>query len=114
MWEIINKDILNKNKNKKSISLKINNIIVHDKKIISNEFNKYFANVANDLQVQYNLNPNINNQPLKNYEINTDFTFEPTCKHEIETIIKNLNSKSAVGNDRISIKFSQKYAEHFS
>lgn len=112
MWKVVNTAILNKNKST-SISLKVDNNMVNDEFLVANHFNKYFTNIAKEISGNINSSNSFEDY-LKPYNIVSNFEFDPTDKNEVEKIIKNLNSNSAAGIDKISVKFIKRYKNQLS
>jgi hypothetical protein len=101
-WEVINKI---RGKNKKTIKPQfvINNVRIIERRIIANEFNKYFVSLASNLNKKYeNCFDGIPIEPLMSYEkfmpksnVNSMFLFECSAE-EIRKIISELeNGKSS-------------------
>ena len=100
-WKIL-KNILNKNKPKKSQTFfKQGTDIIDDPKLIAEHFNSFFVNVGSNLAKKI---PNTSTDPLsylKNHSNNTMF-LRPTCETELINIINSLKFSSP-GWDEIDI-----------
>ena len=97
-WQLIN-ELRGKVKHKNKPSFKIDGQLVHDKRIISNGFNKYFTSVAE------NMNQELTNN-LHNYEstdnkiffdksISSSMFFKPSDENEISEIISDLEASKS-------------------
>lgn len=108
LWEIMNEIGLGKNKRKTGVSLiTINNKDITDELTISNSFNEYFINISKENLTNSNLNQvNINQS---GNIIKHPFILENTNSEEVEKVINELNSKSATGPDKISVKFIKRF-----
>ena len=104
IWKGIN-GILHRYKGiSKTILLNINGKIITDQKIISNSFNQYFVNVADNLA---NKIPNKNTKfqdYLKNLN-KTELFLKETTPHDISILINELNINKSNDIYGISSKF---------
>lgn len=102
IWEGINEILNNRAKkiNTQKISLKINEKITSDPKLISSSFNDYFSSVADN--VRNNIKHSSKNFEifLKNRNPNS-FFFSPIMPDEISKIITSLNINKASGPNSI-------------
>lgn len=108
LWEIMNEIGLGKNKRKTGVSsITINNKDITDELTISNSFNEYFINISkNNLTTSHSNLINVN-QTVNIIE--HPFVLENTNSEEVEKVINELNSKSATGPDKISVKFIKRF-----
>ena len=100
-WNFIKK-ILNKNKSDEhKITLKNENVLISNQKAVATQFNNFFTNVGSDLANQ--LPPPLTNytQYLDSSEIQPIFTFYEIDAHDIVPIIKQMDTKKAIGHDNI-------------
>ena len=100
-WEIINK-IRGKNKRQIKPQFVINNEKIKNRRVIANEFNKYFVSLASDLNSAYNELGELNISDLPNFmdylpRTNPSSIFMHDCSpDEIRDIIKEFqNGKSS-------------------
>jgi hypothetical protein len=116
-WNIIHKETMNQPDDNNIKSLKINNYITQNQKIIANEINDYFLNIAKITNTTGN-NANKENsnpiqylfkyfhQPFKNIR----WTY--TSSKEINKIINSLKNKHSSGYDEITTKII-KISKHY-
>ena len=93
--------------NKKNIieQLKIWNILETNKRIISNEMCKYFAEIGMTFAKKIHSSEKTITDYMKKIDTNSTSIFlTPTCAIEIENIIVNLKSKNSSGWDGVSNK----------
>ena len=94
-WQLIN-ELRGKVKHKNKPSFKIDGQLVHDKRIISNGFNKYFTSVAENMnqELANNLHDNevIDNRMFFDKSISSSMFFKPCNENEISEIISELES----------------------
>lgn len=99
VWQIVNANRTSRNKGVAS-NLKIrdsNNILVQDPLCVANTFNKFFLNVANDLD-SLSFSSNKRLAP----SVSQTFFLTPVTKQELVGIITSLKAKSSAGIDGIS------------
>lgn len=107
-WSTIKPYLSKKASNSQNkIILNENDKIISNTEEVSEIFNAYFVNVANEIGKNYVFNPS--NHPSlemidkKNFEKNV-FNFKPTDHKTVSKIIDKLNPKKATGADKISAK----------
>ena len=103
-WNFIKK-ILNKNKSDDhKITLKNYNVLISNQKAVATQFNNFFTNVGSELANQFP--PPLTNytQYLNSSEIQPIFTFYEIDAHDIVPIIKQMDTKKAIGHDNIPAK----------
>ena len=116
LWKLINEIIGNKNKSETTIdAIKVDNILRHNPKTITNELGKYFANVGKT----YAINVPHSNTSTKEYieQIPTNsksLFFGPIGTIEVENIIHNLEPKKSSGHDGISNKLIKQLSKSIS
>ena len=101
-WELIN-NLRGKSKTKSKPSFLINGNIVRERRVIANEFNKYFTSIAFNLNenASKDWNNNIPLIPIPHFSsfigkrINDSIFLEPCTNDEILTIIKALDNGKA-------------------
>ena len=76
--------------------------IVTDLDEIANKFNTYFINIVHSLSEQIHATRSSDEYLIK--RTNTVFNFSEVSEECIDSIIKNMKSKSSTGYDNISIK----------
>ena len=101
-WELIN-ELRGKSNTKLKSSFIINGTIVKERRVISDEFNKYFASIA--LNLNENASKEWNNAlpiiPIPHFSsfigrrVNDSMFFEPSTNDEISSIINNLDNGKA-------------------
>ena len=99
-WEVINQ-IRGKNKRTVKPSFIINNERIIERRAIANEFNKYFASLASNMNKVFETDPGIPITPIQTFEnyitkrnLNSIFLFECT-EDEISKIISELDNNKA-------------------
>ena len=102
-WSMINR-LLGKSKQQICQSLKIKNTLETDPKILVEEFNRYFSNIAETIKAKLP-------QPRKNYRSYLprypsmrSVYFWPTDPQEVKDLTMSSKSKNSTGLDRISSK----------
>lgn len=106
VWEVINR---NRRAAQKDTVTNVPRIIdehgnyMDDSIDICNFFNKYYQQVAYNLQKSLNTNT-YNTTTLNAEPIEKVFKFHPLSRDELSRIIKNLNNKKTVGLDGVSSK----------
>ena len=107
LWEIMNEIIFQKNYNVKNCDVKsivVNNDHINDPKAIANCFNTFFVNIGNEILATLPLVRKDFKLFLTHIMV-PKFEFSAINADTVSKIIENLNSKSAVGIDRISCRF---------
>ena len=104
-WAII-KGILNRTQPSTNFPeyFNINGQKITDKKVISNEFNSFFANIGANITANLSMS---NSDLFKGYlcqPTDRDFRFAPVSEEDVIKIINNLKRKSSCGFDEISVK----------
>lgn len=105
-WNLINKLTKQSNGNDRNINLEINNKMEKNPVVIANEFNSFFLNIVDQLNLNTHLSSNFLELPLKNYfstqfQVNSIF-MEPVIPEELVLVIKSLKNKTTPGIDGIS------------
>ena len=94
-WQLIN-ELRGKVKHKNKPSFKIDGQLVHDKRIISNGFNKYFTSIAENMNQELtdslHGNEQIENKMFFDKSISSSMFFKPCDESEISEIISDLES----------------------
>ena len=103
-WNEINKILNRKRKTQLNLHLNINGTLTTDKTKISNTFNQYFVNVADNLSKKIPLTNNKYQDYLKNPN-KCSFFIKETTPHEINLIIQSLKSSNTTDIFGISTKF---------
>ena len=99
-WELIN-ELRGKNKSKSKSSFLVQGNVVRDRRIIANEFNRYFTSVAHNLNENSNKTENLPITPIPDFStyidkrISDSLFFEPCSQNEVEQIIKDLENGKA-------------------
>ena len=102
-WELIN-ELRGKSKTKSKSSFLINGSIVKDRRIIADEFNKYFTSIAHNLNENASSEWNNSNLPIIpiphfstfiGKRVNESMFFEPCSIEEIKTIIDDFDNGKA-------------------
>ncbi len=100
-------EILNKTKRTKNFStlFKDNENIIHDKNVITNKFNTFFANIGLRLSDKINMPQNKTyHHYLTHNHIKNTFNFQNINKENTVSIIDKFAPKSSFGFDGISTK----------
>ena len=108
-WKVLN-EIRNKRK-KLCIPMYINfnGSLITNRRVIIAEFNKYFVNIANNLNKNNNTNVNTNFQQFLKNRVDQSVIFNQISPEEINVIIKNFNqNKSSDISPRILNLFTHK------
>lgn len=102
-WDTI-KTVINKTGNKKDFPnfFLINGQYVSDKKIIADEFNKYYVNVGPKLASEIHTPPNCSFKDYLPSPVGYEFSFEKVNDQIVSKIIESLKPKSSTGIDGIS------------
>jgi hypothetical protein len=111
IWQIVKTETNTNHKNHNIPPININDKLSDNYQTIANEFNRYFANIANETLT--------NNSSNNNTTYTTQFleylykafnnafpsiSLTPTNTNEIRNIIKKLKTKNSSGNDEIPTK----------
>src|SRR5215469_6031060 len=64
-WNIIHKETINQSNDNNIKTLKINNCIIRNQRLIANEFNNYFLNIAKNTNNAGNDDNNDNTNPIQ-------------------------------------------------
>ena len=111
-WQVIKEIIGKKSQNESSHEFKINEDLVSDPRIISNQFNQFFTNVGPNLASQI---PNNNIDPTSyiNNNISVSLAMEPTDITEVKNILNDIKTTSA-GWDSISSRVLKHNYDHIA
>ena len=77
---------------------------MHNKEIIANSFNDYFASIGENLANKIRQPSNISYQNFLTNRVLTSFTFQLIHQNDISKIIKDFKPKTSSGSDGISMK----------
>lgn len=105
-WKLI-KTITGQNKdNNRDIKLEKDNRAITDSLAIANEFNTFFLDIVEQLNIKNNLPDNVLLSPLRNYfptnlQVRSMF-MSPILADEVLSVIQSLKTKSSPGIDNIS------------
>ena len=104
IWKIYNSLIGKLNNKKDTISsISKENIKIHNGKLIANEFSEFFASVGKAYSNKIKKSRKSYNEYMSSSNLNSLY-FIPTCKNEIESIVKTFKNKTSSGIDEISNK----------
>jgi hypothetical protein len=111
IWRIVKTETNNNHKNHNIPLININDKLSDNYQTIANEFNRYFANIANGTLTKNSSNNNTTNSTqFLEYlykAFNNSFpsiSLTPTNTNEIRYIIKKLKTKTSSGYDEIPMK----------
>ena len=105
MWKVFGKMLKNKHSHSKINSIRVNNLDITNTSTITEEFNKYFCNIGEQLANNFPNNTNFEDY-LEN-KVENSFFLHFTIEQEIIREIDNLNAKKSSGYDDIPAKFVQ-------
>ena len=107
LWKLINSVILNKSANNPIVKkLTVNNIDFEEPEGISEQFNKFFVEIGQE--IANNANSETSNDNFRTYltkSVNSSIVFDPPNSLEIYDAINALNPHKACGYDDISAAF---------
>ena len=110
-WQILRKAINNSNKSTNSIkNIIVNGLSIDNPAMMANNFNKFFASVAEKIVEQIHpANVSLPDSPVNvpGFE-NFSFSSEPLTLSEIHETIEQLKSKNSSDNDGLSVTFLKK------
>ena len=101
-WALIKETLQQKKKHELPTEFFWNDRIITDLDEIANKFNTYFINIGQSLSEQIHVTRS-SDEYLSN-RTNTIFNFAEVTEECIDSIIKNMKSKSSTGYDNISNK----------
>jgi hypothetical protein len=111
IWQIVKTETNTNHKNHNIPLINISDILSDNYQTIVNKFNRYFANIANQILTNNSLDNNTTNSTqFLEYlykAFNNPFpsiSLTPTNTYEIRNIIKKLKTKNSSGCDEISMK----------
>ena len=106
LWKLINEIIGKKNQTQTTIdAIKVDNILRHNPKTITNELGRYFANVGKAYASKVPHSSTTTKEYLEKIPTNPkSLFFSPVSPTEIENIINKLEPKKSSGHDGISNK----------
>ena len=99
-WELIN-ELRGKSNSKSKSSFLVQGNVIKDRRIIANEFNKYFTSVAYNLNENALKSENLPITPIPDFStyigkrVNDSFFFEPCSHDEIKEIMSDLEDGKA-------------------
>ena len=116
LWNLINEIIGTKKKSETKIdAIKVDNILRHNPKVITNELGKYFANVGKTYANKVPQSITTTNEYINKIPNNSkSLFFGPVVPNEIENIINTLEPKKSSGHDGISNKLIKQISKSIS
>ena len=102
LWDTLNKHVVGKKGLEQIASIRINDNLVTDHKIIAESFSKHFKSAADNLHNQINIDPNAHKQYLPAPKPNWEFV--EVTEAEVLKVINSLAPKTSNGIDGISNK----------
>ena len=102
-WTMVN-HLLGKSRGQICQSLKLNNVLESDPKILANEFNSYFESIAERMKSNMPLVRRHYRSYLPRHSTRRSVYFWPTGPLEVKEIILSSKSKNSTGWDGISSK----------
>ena len=116
LWKLINEIIGKKNKSETTIdAIKVDNILRHSPKIITNELGKYFASVGKNYATRVPHSNTSTKEYLEKIPTNSkSLFFSPVGPTELENIINTLEPKKSSGHDGISNKLIKQLSKSIS
>ena len=114
-WLNINQ-ILNKHQNKRKLptSFRINDKIINDETIISNEFNRFYSEIGPKLAKNIKIHKNKSFMDYLPKSRNLTFKFKPVNSGDVIKTINTLKSTNSKGLDNISNKLLKHIKEEIS
>ena len=113
-WQDIKQIILIKKTNNKQLNgLKINNVIINDRKSIASKFSEFFGSVAKEIDKKIPKSKRTYTDYLKNRNLNS-LLLIPVTESEIEKIINMFSEKKAVGPYSIPTNILKEYKKILS
>ena len=100
--DIYQRDFTTEKRQELPIELILNARIITDLDEIANKFNTYFINIGHSLSEQ--IHATCSSDVYLNKRTKPVFIFTEVCEECIDSIIKNMKSKSSTGYDNISNK----------
>ena len=104
-WIVLSNVLNKRQNNQEDISLKINNTIIQDYQAIADNFNDYFASIAQHTVDSLNMfygSSQKNYQDFLDETIETDFNFEETSEETVLGLLKKNFFFNTKGHDQIS------------
>ena len=116
LWNLINEIIGKKTKTETTIdAIKVDNILRHNPKTITNELGKYFANVGKTYAASVPYSKTSTKEYIEKIPSNSkSLFFSPIGPTELENIINNLEPKKSSGHDGISNKLIKQLGKSIS
>ena len=111
-WQLINK-LMGRSKKSSNISLLCENELITDPVEVANEFNNYFAGIADNIRKNIPSSTKDFKEYLPRVGPRHSFRFYPTGIYEVLSIIMKLKSKASSGTDGISTKVVKALPNNF-
>ena len=113
-WQDIKQIILIKKTNKKQLNgVKINNMIINDRKSIVSKFSEFFGSVAKEIDKKIPKSKRTYTDYIKNINLNW-LPLIPVTESEIKKIINMFSEKKAIGPYSIPINILKEYKKILS
>ena len=105
LWKTFG-NILKKSKNKVKINkIKVNNKLITDPKLVTQEFNKFFTSIGNNLANNFENQDRNNFREFLNNPVLESFSLIETSEYEIKYHLEKINIKKSTGFDDLPAKF---------
>jgi len=111
-WQLINK-LMGRTKRTSNIAIECENEILTDPVDVANEFNNYFAGIADNIRKDLPSPTKDFKQYLPSFGPRHSFRFYPTGIYKVLSVIMKLKSKASSGIDDISTKVLKSLPNNF-